>query len=57
MRLAVALALMTIGSSAMYVIAVVLPAVQKEFGVYGSDASAASSWGAWPTGAASCWRA
>src|ERR1039458_5099494 len=28
MRLAVALALMTIGSSAMYVIAVVLPAVQ-----------------------------
>ncbi len=39
MRLAVALALMTIGSSAMYVIAVVLPAVQKEFGVARADAS------------------
>jgi MFS family permease len=38
-RLAVALALMTIGSSAMYVIAVVLPAVQKEFGVARADAS------------------
>jgi len=31
-RLAVALALMTIGSSAMYVVAVVLPSVQAEFG-------------------------
>jgi MFS family permease len=39
MRLAVVLALMTIGSGAMYVIAVVLPAVQAEFGVARADAS------------------
>ena len=39
LRLALALALMTIGSSAMYVIAVVLPSVQKEFGVARADAS------------------
>jgi len=38
-RLAVALALMTIGSSAMYVVSVVLPEVQKEFGVARADAS------------------
>ena len=38
-RLAVTLALMTIGSSAMYVVAVVLPAVQAEFGVQRGDAS------------------
>ncbi|MGK2898565.1 MAG: MFS transporter [Burkholderiaceae bacterium] len=38
-RLAVTLALMTIGSSAMYVVAVVLPAVQAEFGVARADAS------------------
>jgi MFS family permease len=38
-RLAVALALMTIGSGAMYVVAVVLPAVQADFGVARSDAS------------------
>jgi MFS family permease len=38
-RLAIALALMTIGSGAMYVIAVVLPAVQAEFGVARADAS------------------
>jgi MFS family permease len=38
-RLAAVLALMTIGSSGMYVIAVVLPAVQAEFGVARSDAS------------------
>src|SRR3954465_13950596 len=38
-RLAVTLALMTIGSGAMYVIAVVLPAVQAEFGVARADAS------------------
>ena len=38
-RLVVALALMTIGSSAMYVVAVVLPAVQAEFGVARADAS------------------
>jgi hypothetical protein len=31
--------LMTIGSSAMYVVAVVLPAVQAEFGVARADAS------------------
>src|SRR5512134_3593097 len=38
-RLAVTLALMTIGSSGMYVVSVVLPAVQAEFGV---DRAAAS---------------
>jgi len=35
----VTLALMTIGSSAMYVVAVVLPSVQAEFGVARADAS------------------
>jgi MFS family permease len=39
LRLALTLALMTIGSGAMYVIAVVLPAVQAEFGVARADAS------------------
>jgi MFS family permease len=38
-RLMATLALMTIGSSAMYVVAVVLPAVQAEFGVVRADAS------------------
>ncbi|HEX6723252.1 MAG TPA: MFS transporter [Burkholderiaceae bacterium] len=38
-RLAVTLALMTIGSSGMYVVSVVLPAVQAEFGVARADAS------------------
>jgi MFS family permease len=38
-RLVAALALMTVGSSAMYVISVVLPAVQRDFGVTRSDAS------------------
>ncbi len=38
-RLAATLALMTIGSSAMYVVSVVLPAVQAEFGVARADAS------------------
>jgi len=38
-RLGVALALMTIGSSSMYVVAVVLPSVQAEFGVARADAS------------------
>ncbi|MEO5844791.1 MAG: MFS transporter, partial [Caldimonas sp.] len=38
-RLAIALALMTIGSSAMYVVAVVLPSVQAEFGTARADAS------------------
>ncbi|MBC7939088.1 MAG: MFS transporter, partial [Chitinophagaceae bacterium] len=38
-RLATVLALMTIGSSAMYVVSVVLPAVQAEFGVARADAS------------------
>jgi MFS family permease len=38
-RLVVALLLMTIGSSAMYVVAVVLPSVQAEFGVARADAS------------------
>lgn len=38
-RLVVTLALMTVGSGAMYVVAVVLPAVQAEFGVARADAS------------------
>jgi MFS family permease len=38
-RLAAALALMTVGSAVMYVVAVVLPSVQAEFGVARSDAS------------------
>jgi MFS family permease len=38
-RLGLVLALMTIGSGAMYVIAVVLPAVQAEFGIARADAS------------------
>ena len=40
LRLGVTLALMTVGSSAMYVVAVVLPSVQAEFGVDRADASA-----------------
>ena len=39
LRLLATLALMTIGSSGMYVVAVVLPAVQAEFGVARADAS------------------
>jgi MFS family permease len=39
MRLGVTLALMTIGSSVMYIVAVVLPAVQAEFGVARAEAS------------------
>jgi MFS family permease len=39
LRLGVVLLLMTIGSGAMYVIAVVLPAVQAEFGVARAEAS------------------
>jgi MFS family permease len=35
----ITLALMTLGSSAMYVVSVVLPAVQAEFGVARADAS------------------
>jgi len=38
-RLATTLALMTIGSAGMYVVSVVLPAVQAEFGVARADAS------------------
>ena len=38
-RLAITLALMTIGSGAMYIVSVVLPAVQAEFGVARADAS------------------
>src|SRR6185295_3899262 len=38
-RLSVGLALMTIGSAAMYVVSVVLPSVQKEFNVARADAS------------------
>jgi MFS family permease len=39
-RLLVTLAIMTIGASGMYVVPVVLPAVQTEFGVARADASA-----------------
>ena len=39
LRLGVTLVLMTVGSAAMYVVAVVLPAVQAEFGVARADAS------------------
>ena len=39
MRLLITLALMTTGASGMYVVAVVLPAVQLEFGVARADAS------------------
>ena len=39
MRLVIALALMTIGNCGMYVVVVVLPAVQAEFGVARADAS------------------
>ena len=39
MRLMVTLALMTIGSGGMYVVAVVLPPVQAEFGIARADAS------------------
>ena len=38
-RLMATLALMTIGSSAMYIVSVVLPAVQAEFGIARADAS------------------
>ena len=38
-RLLVTLALMTLGGASMYVVAVVLPAVQAEFGVSRADAS------------------
>ena len=38
-RLAITLALMTIGSAGMYVVPVVLPAVQADFGVARADAS------------------
>jgi len=44
MRLLVALVLMTVGASAMYVVAVVLPAVQAEFGVARADASMPYTW-------------
>ena len=39
MRLLVTLALMTVGSAGMYVVSVMLPAVQAEFGVARADAS------------------
>ena len=44
MRLALALVLMTVGASGMYVVAVVLPAVQAEFGVARADASMPYTW-------------
>jgi MFS family permease len=43
-RLAATLALMTIGSAAMYCVAVVLPTVQAEFGVARADASLPYTW-------------
>jgi MFS family permease len=39
MRLVVTMLLMTVGSSGMYVVAVVLPAVQADFGIARADAS------------------
>ncbi len=39
MRLVVTLLLMTVGSSGMYVVSVVLPSVQSEFGIARADAS------------------
>src|SRR5688500_5853115 len=39
LRLDATLALLTVGSSGMYVVSVVLPAVQAEFGVARADAS------------------
>ena len=39
LRLLITLALMTVGSAGMYVVAVMLPAVQAEFGVARADAS------------------
>ena len=44
MRLLVALVLMTVGASGMYVVAVVLPVVQAEFGVARADASMPYTW-------------
>jgi MFS family permease len=44
LRLLVALVLMTVGASGMYVVAVVLPAVQAEFGVDRADASMPYTW-------------
>ncbi|MGB4022192.1 MAG: MFS transporter, partial [Limnohabitans sp.] len=38
-RLFITLLLMTLGSSSMYVVSVVLPEVQKEFGISRADAS------------------
>jgi hypothetical protein len=63
-RLVVAVALMTLGASGMYMVPVALPAVQAEFGVARGEASmpysmlmigfgsAASSWDASPTASA-----
>jgi MFS family permease len=44
LRLLVALVLMTVGASGMYVVAVVLPAVQAEFAVARADASMPYTW-------------
>jgi MFS family permease len=41
LRLALALAIMTVGASGMYIISVVMPAVQAEFGISRADASLA----------------
>ncbi|HEX3060586.1 MAG TPA: hypothetical protein VHP62_14575, partial [Usitatibacter sp.] len=42
-RLGVAVLVMTLGASVMYVVPVVLPSVQSEFGVSRADASLAYS--------------
>ncbi|MBT2303911.1 hypothetical protein J7E70_26055, partial [Variovorax paradoxus] len=39
LRLLVTILLMTVGSSGMYVVSVVLPAVQADFGIARADAS------------------
>jgi hypothetical protein len=49
-RLAVALVVMTISGASMYVVVVVLPAVQAE---RSASASAGSSWAGWPIVSAS----
>ena len=64
MRLMVTMLLLTVGSGGMYVVAVVLPSVQAEFGIDRAQASmpytalllgfgvGGIGWGVWPTGTA-----
>ena len=44
LRLALTLLIMTVGSSGMYVVSVMLPAVQAEFGIDRADASLPYTW-------------